>query len=69
MTWASQYVLLNVADKVFVDEKLEVDDKIEGGATVFAVVRTHRSMSNVEDEVANKRKIWRDVSKTIYNKP
>ena len=42
---------------------------MEDGATVFAVVRTHRSMNNVEDEVANKRKVWRDVSKTIYYKP
>ena len=37
-----------------VDEKLEADDKIEDGATVIAVIETHKSLKNVADEVAYK---------------
>ena len=56
-TWAAQNVLLNFTEKVFfyfVSEKLEADDKIEDGATVFAVIKTHNSLKNVVDEVAYK---------------
>ena len=36
----------------FVGEKFETDDKIEDGATVFAVINTHKSLKDVADEVA-----------------
>ena len=39
---------------IFVDEKLEADDKIEDGAIVFVVIKTHKSLKNVADEVAYK---------------
>ena len=34
---------------IFVGEKLEADDKIEGGATVFAFIKTHKSLKNFAD--------------------
>ena len=39
----------------FVGEKLEADDKIEDGVTVFAVINTHKSLKDVADEVAYKK--------------
>ena len=33
----------------FVGEKLEADDKIEDGATVFAFIKTHKSLKNFAD--------------------
>ena len=57
MIWATQYVLLNLTEKVFyfVGKKLEADDKIEDGVTVFAVINTHKSLKDVADEVAYKK--------------
>ena len=56
LTWAAQNVLLNFTEKVFysIGEKLEADDKIEDDATVFAVIKTHKSLKNVADKVAYK---------------
>ena len=36
---------------IFVGEKMEADDKIEDGATVFAVIKTHKSIKYVADEL------------------
>ena len=66
LTWAAQNFLLNFTEKVFyfVGEKLEADDKIEDGATVFAVIKTHKSLKNVADEVAYK-KVKRHVQQDV----
>ena len=40
---------------IFVGEKLKADIRIEDGATVFSVIKTHKSLKNVADEVAYKK--------------
>ena len=56
---------LTLSRKFIVSDKLEVNDKMEDSATMFAAVAwTHRSLINIDDEATYKevnRQVWRDV--------
>ena len=46
---------------IFVCEKLEADGRIEDCATVFAVIKTHTSLKNKADEIAEVYEVKRQV--------